>query len=72
MLEKESDVDGHMLTQAVMLVRSGFDLLKAAIALVPSTKKAGTIPVFRLVARDALLREPTDEAIDITPGARPR
>lgn len=62
MPEKEADVDGHMLTQAVMLVRSGFDLLKAAMALVPSTKKADTIPVFRLVARDAWLREPTDAA----------
>ena len=60
-------MDGQMITQAALLVRSLVDIAKAIGSLVPGGKKRDEIPVYRLVGRGELLRIRADRATDITP-----
>jgi hypothetical protein len=60
-------MDGQMITQGALLLRSVIDVAKAVGSLVPGDKKRDEIPVYRLVGRDEFLRARADRATDITP-----
>jgi len=60
-------MDGQMITQGALLLRSLIDIAKAVGNLVPGGKKRDEIPVYRLVGRDEFLRARADRATDITP-----
>lgn len=65
-------MDGQMVTQTALLVKSLVDVAKAVGSLLPGGKKRDEIPVYRLVSRDELLRSSADRTTDIAPWRWPR
>jgi hypothetical protein len=65
-------MDGQAAMQGVVLIRAIIDAVRSLLALRPSRRLPGVIPVYRLVARDQVLLARADRATDITMMRWPR
>jgi hypothetical protein len=66
-------MDTQIWVQGALLVRSGIDVVKTVLGLLPPRKSGqDKIPVYRLVTRDQLLLARSERATDITDMRWPR
>lgn len=69
----EGEMDTQIWMQGALLVRSGIDVVKTLLGLLPPRKSGrNKIPVYRLVSSDQLLLARSDRATDITDMRWPR